>query len=438
MKKFKFIIYSSVLFLILIVFCVSCNRNKDSYSITTTIPSTESNDKINITIKLYLETSVSMKGYVNPNVTGVYKLVDVLPRLITDLGNKEHGYDSLELYTITDEPRRFRGTNKEFSDHLRTGSIMAGKSSRLHNMFRQIIDSTNDTNNISIFISDCILDLGRSSNSIAEKSILTTEIYSFLSRRNNIRSIVYQFNSDFKGEHYYNVRNQTPSPYQGRILHKRPFYVWVLGNSENLKEFLEKKIINNYDNIYTFGLSNIPLQYKICNLKIAKHINAYFPKNNVDTFRINKIPAVLTFGISLNNFPSYVTTDYTKENIKIDKEYLKITVDVKHRDSLDSYKKNNINRETELNSIKSLFYKYGLDHIVILSFSTIPKESFKLYILKKEQKWIKQCSLDDDVGLTDSLLEGKTFSFQNLIRAFSDTFKNDTLFSIKINYNKKQ
>jgi hypothetical protein len=441
MKKFKFNFCVIVFFTIIIAIngC-NCNREKETFSILKTIPNNKNNDSKKI-VKLYLETSVSMRGYVNPNTKGDYKIVKDLPKLIADLENKEKGYDSLELYTITDKPERFIGNYDGFSSLLRTGEIMTGGSSRLHNMIKQIIDSSNEINNISIFISDCILDLGTKINTKinTERSILTSEIYKYLSKRSNIAAIVYQFYSDFNGDYYCNAINQKPRPFRGKILHKRPFYIWILSSPENLKKFIEKKLIMNYENMFTYGLSNIPFEYKFCNLKISKHINAYFIVND-SLFRFNKSPGLVTFGISTRNFPSYITTRYLEENLEIDKKFLNITIEVKNKDSLDIYKKNKVNSENEIKSIKSLFYKNNLDHIVILKFNCIPKEEFKLILRKdilKSAEWVNESSISDDTELNIYELEGKTFSFAEFSKAFSDTFKSDTLFSLKFNYIKK-
>ncbi|MGB0949918.1 MAG: hypothetical protein ACPGU0_07430, partial [Marinirhabdus sp.] len=60
--------------------------NKNSYEL-----SVEQQTKVDTLhvqqINLYLETSASMRGYVNANVAGSYPLKDVVPFMVTDLNN---------------------------------------------------------------------------------------------------------------------------------------------------------------------------------------------------------------------------------------------------------------------------------------------------------------------------------------------------------------
>lgn len=90
-------------------------------------------------VKIYLETSVSMKGYVNPNEIGPYTLIEILPFLITDIDAK---FNPSVLYTISDVPTEYRNSKQTFNENLRTGNIFTGNSSKLQGIFNTIIDST--------------------------------------------------------------------------------------------------------------------------------------------------------------------------------------------------------------------------------------------------------------------------------------------------------
>lgn len=419
---------------------VGCNKS-DFFTIPKNTPDSGSTSKKQIIVKLYLETSSSMRGYVNPNTPGDYKLVSYLPRLITDIENKKNGYDSLELFTITNESKKFIGSNDNFTNLLRTGDLMTGGSSVLHSMIKQIIDSTNENNNISMFVSDCILDLGTKKHEKvnSERSLLTNEIYRILSHRKNISAIVYQYYSDFNGDYYFNSINQKPCPFAGETLHDRPFYIWVFGNPDNLISFMEKDLMNNYSNMFTFGLSNIPVIYKSCDLKISRFTNVRFSESDT-LLKFTKAPGVINLGISTRKLPSYVNLSYLRENLVIDKNYLKIDIEVKSEDSLEFFRKDNVNSEKDINKIKSLFQENNFDYLITLKFTDLPKEDFVLILNKdvtKSKEWVKKSSINDDVGIDIAKLEGKTFSLTEFIEAFSDTYKADTLFSIKFKYHKK-
>lgn len=433
-------LFISIIIGMLTIIASSCNKN-EYFNINNSIINDNLSSKGPITMKIFLETSTSMKGYVNPNTPGDYKLVSYLPRLITDLENKKNGYDSLELFTITNESKRFIGSNNEFMNLLRTGYLMTGGSSILHEMIKQIIDSTNEQNNISMFISDCILDLGtkRHEKVNSERSLLTNEIYRILSQRNNLSAIVYQFYSDFNGNFYFNSINQKPNPFNGTIMHNRPFYIWVFGKSDLLLSLIKKNIINNYSNMYTFGLSNIPLNFRFLDIKIPKYINARFSEAD-SSLRFSKKPGLLSFGLSSSLLPSYVDLNYIKDNINVDKKFIDLNIEIVPKDSLNIFNKDNINTETEINKIKSIFHNENLQYLILLKFSELPKEDFSIFINKNNAtstQWISNSSINDDVGVDLADLEDKTFSFSEFVKAFSDTYKSDTLFSIKFKYHKK-
>ncbi len=117
--KYNYIILSVFLFL-----SITACSDPQMYSFTKT--QTKEIDTFQIErVNFYLETSVSMKGYVNTDVIGNYTLKDVIPFLITDL-DKDYGINST-LHTISDESRIYKQSKYKFFEQLRKGSLLNGK-----------------------------------------------------------------------------------------------------------------------------------------------------------------------------------------------------------------------------------------------------------------------------------------------------------------------
>ncbi|MBL4586356.1 MAG: hypothetical protein JKX84_04755, partial [Flavobacteriales bacterium] len=270
-------------------------------------------------IKLYLETSVSMRGYVNSNKSGDYKLKDALPYFITDM---EANFLPIELYTITDTPKRYDKSVSEFYDDLRTGDIFAGKSSMLHNIFEMLIKDV-DSASVNILISDCILDLG-TENNMTERTQMTLGIYKQLNQ--NISVACFKFLSDFNGDWYYDRENTGGSkskdklkPYVGRILHNRPFYIWILGNGDLIKKIHAEGILKGYESVHFYNLD-----YQETPVKLLSHPR----KGNmsIDTdkkeFTVKKVspdrPVEITVGLNLSALPeAYQEIGYLSQNVSI-------------------------------------------------------------------------------------------------------------------------
>lgn len=149
-------------------------------------------------VNIYLEASYSMKGFVeqiNPNDD--YTLITKVPYLITDCRTKLKAPQELYRF-VTDTPEHYTESDKEFKSQLWNGTTFTGKSSKLQNILRSVIDSTN-SNELTIFISDCILDLG-GGLTLKKRSRVTTEINDLLSDKEDFSAALFQYYSDFKGD----------------------------------------------------------------------------------------------------------------------------------------------------------------------------------------------------------------------------------------------
>lgn len=384
-------------------------------------------------IKVYLETSASMKGYINrPKIEDSgYIIKEIISYLITNITSN---YSEPELFTISISPVEHTNGKATFISSLNNGTIFTGGSTHIHTIFDYILRN-NSEGGISILISDCILDIG---NNNANKGIVKNYIYSLLNREKT-SALLFQYYSEFNGNWYYN-RNSSEQPFLGHgiTMHKRPLYLWIFGNPRNLSDLLKRHILKNYNHSFIYGinLSESPYLKLIQNTGKGK---LYISENNDFTLidYTQGDTANFVLGIDLSNFPDYMQdSSYLCRNLRLDNTYLKKKM------QFTIYKKNNfvknkIEQFDKPDMIVGALSKFThVIDITISNLSSVADTSFNISLVVNEPTWIKQATISDDMGKTAKELEGKTYSFNTITSAFKDKFLRDNKCIFKINFKK--
>ncbi len=362
-------------------------------------------------IDFFLETSVSMKGYVNTRKPGNYPLKDVVSFLLTDLD--KHYNNSTTIYTVSDSPRRYLHSKEHFNEQLRKGNLLNGKSSKLQHIFGPIIDSLK-SNAISILVSDCILDLG-DDDTITDGSSVTTKIYDHLTNKPDAGVAVFKYLSDFNGTYYYDRKNtgsrdRRARPYYNTILKNRPFYVWVLGDKKQIKELLCKKLFENYDKAYAYNISMEDIPFAIFKEPRKGKVAIDPAKNTVVMKDVERErPVQFTIGMDLKKYPFFYENLFMNvENYKISPSYLNETIVLKTV-AKNELKGNQGNGFTHFLQPKL----FGMD---------IATTEIIFSIKYPRSTWFKETSLVDDYQVTPETLEHKTFAFNFITDAFDKAY----------------
>ena len=235
----------SVITIILLVFC-SCERSdrrvtkvEQTVAIDTTAsletPEPAIVEQKALKIKLYIENSGSMFGYVN----GRTQLKDMLQNLLVDL-KYEYNEENIEIYFVNTKiyNNPIKSDVKDFADKLSPYSIKIGQtgSSDLNDIFRQITSEIED-NSISILISDFIYSIkkGNTVNLLGEQQALTKDVFLTADKKGQkLTTNVYQYSSDYEGKYY--DFNDDGKPFKGQ----RPYYLAVIGEQGNIKQFTDQ------------------------------------------------------------------------------------------------------------------------------------------------------------------------------------------------------
>ncbi|MEM6717727.1 MAG: hypothetical protein AAF611_00285 [Bacteroidota bacterium] len=365
-------------------------------------------------IDFFIETSVSMKGYVNANEVGNYNLKDVVPLTITEL-NRAYN-DSVQIYTVDDRPRKYPKGDDEFSRDLRSGNILGGKSSQLQNIFSAIIDSI-QPNSVSFLVTDCIVDLGKDLDIYTESSTVTNKIYKHLTRKDNISAAVFQYESDFNGDHYYDMKNTggqnvKKHPYYQQVLRKRPFYVWVFGTKQNLREILSKNVIEAYKNAYFFNISMHDIGFKLLKNPKKGKVAVNQDRNSIMIKEATqKRPAVFILGFNLNNVPKYFHKQFMEmSNYQLSPKHSNDISEIKVLTDFSEEKK------VDNNTISA----NQLTHFIQVKFNHIDPEmnQINIRLFQESSDWFDTVHIDSDFEMEAEALEGKTFAFKCITDAF--------------------
>ncbi|MFD2586132.1 hypothetical protein ACFSQJ_04280 [Croceitalea marina] len=412
-EKIKSIIHKTNVRLgivVLSLFLIGCTE-KHLFDFVPYAPPSDVKPKLE-KIDFFLETSVSMKGYVNVNKPGDYPLKDVVSYLITDLDNK---YDDITtIYTVSDSPRKYVQTKEHFNDQLRKGNLLNGRSSKLQNIFGPIIDSL-QSNAISILVSDCILDLG-DDDAMTEGSSVTTKIYGHLINKPDAAVAVFKYLSDFNGTYYYDrkntgSKNQRKRPYYDTILKNRPFYAWVLGNKKLVEELLSQKFLEDYDKVYAYNISMEDMPFAILKEPRKGKVAINPVKNTVLMKDVEqKRPVQFTIGVNLEKLPTF---------------YENLFMNVENYEILPSHLTNTTALETKTKNELKGNVGNGFTHFLQPTQFDMDVATTEITFSLKNppSTWFKETHLTDDYQVPAETLEHKTFAFHFITDAFDKAYR---------------
>jgi hypothetical protein len=201
-------------------------------------------------IKVYMESSGSMDGYLCEGS----EFKDAIYSYVSTLASYS---DSLQLNYINSQILPYKGSLQSFVRDLNVSSFrhIGGNraNSDLGDMFTQILKYQNN-NSVSIFISDCILDVpqGDTKDYLVNREIdIRNAFVKKLEQNKNLGVEIFRLESKFDGFHFsHNGRTRLTNV-------KRPYYMWIIGD-KSLLSYLNSKvpfseIKHGYKNYYAYS-----------------------------------------------------------------------------------------------------------------------------------------------------------------------------------------
>lgn len=261
-NKAKIII---LLVVLLIVVIVICTGNSSIFVQWKPVAIQKNNNSVKL--KVYIENSGSMDGYMRQKS----EFKDAVKSYVNALDLK---VDTTELYYINTQISSFKADIAKLEEALNPASFAKCAGSRsnsdIADMLNNIVMRTED-NSVSMFISDCILDVpqGDAVNFFGVKQTNVTRTFSeALEKHPKLGVEIIRLSSTYQGMYYY-AKGCEP------IDSKRPYYIWMIGNKELLGK-LNKKVAlttiqHGYDNYVAFSsTTNVPFDIAT-SLKLKEH-----------------------------------------------------------------------------------------------------------------------------------------------------------------------
>jgi hypothetical protein len=380
-------------------------------------------------VQFFVETSASMRGYMNGGTNFQDVLNDMIGRI-----EGEFNIIPLETKTIAEEIRTYNVN--DFANHLTQGSFHWGIHSPLHVIFQILVDSTKP-GDITIFITDGIMS-GTNQEvqdnpqfNVEQRTLLKNFIRRvFNPKQNELGVAIYTFTSEFNTNQntvYYDYQNQ-------KIPHnftQRPFYVFVLGQKELLPKFQEEVLTRtaefDFQEALYVGLNKPVTNFEVF-LSHIKRPNAAIPNHEKCIYAREDItpdnPMKFGIGINLNGFPKYVQdVDFLNRTFNIqDKPNIKVSSLLIREFTPELLNQLN-HREQPKNIANTHFINFEIERLY-------NDDVLKFSIVDPGNNWYQNWSTDDDRGILQD--NNQTFNLKYLVDGVLEAFGEQKIIDIEI------
>lgn len=367
------------------------------------------------TIKVFIENSGSMDGYVNGTTEFEAALSDLLVQI-------QYQYDKENLNINFINTKIYPSQVSEVKDFVE--ALEPGKSpykvgdrstSKLNEILKLILDSTSEKD-ISIFVSDCIYSLDKNKNTQGalefEKS-LTKGAFLEKSKQFNFATIVLKMKSKFDGSYW---KKDNSSEFLPNL--DRPYYIWILGANNPINE-LSRKIklqsLKGFENSYSLSNRTNEKQPYYTVLKETNKIGSFkqADRHQSDVKSIEDIKydnGQLQFAIAVD-----------LSGVAVDSAYLKSAknYEVSEGFVVKSIEKINRNKLSQRDML--IVERTSATHIITVS--TTDKytiQNLKIELSNKIPIWVDESSSLDDSNIKRQL--NKTFGFAYLVQGVSEAY----------------
>lgn len=275
MRKFPF--KWQLVAIILLGATVSLNISCGSRNVTVTWDSVQQPVTTNnFKLKVFVENSGSMDGY----MCNGSELKDAIYGYASTLSSYA---DTTELNYINSKIIPYRNEIKTFIRDLTPQKFRTSGGNRSNSdiaaMFEDILNQTDD-NTISIFVSDCILDVpnGEAIDFFENRSIEIRNAFTkHLNKHVDLGVEIFQLESTFEGRYYYSSGSEPLKDV------KRPYYMWIIGN-KNILAYVNKQvpfieIKHGVKNYFAFSTNSI-VPFEITNTRSVAKDNQCIPTKN--------------------------------------------------------------------------------------------------------------------------------------------------------------
>lgn len=365
----------------------------------------------NCTVNVYVENSASMDGYVK----GVTEFEQAVYSYISDI-KLEDFCEALNLNYINSEILKQPDDVRDFIEKLEPSSFKMKGGNRgttdISNLFKSIMEEQGE-NDIAVLISDFVFSPGKRDASqylINQQIGIKSQFATKLKEYPDYAVVLYRLTSKFDGKYY----NKFDAPTQ--IKGERPFYIWLLGNREQLKRLTtsvcEKNVKGNgVSDAYSISSMSKQVAYGI------------LPMPRIGQFKLdhsNPKTNILSPKVDNKNLD-------TKFLVSIGVDYSSFLLDDSYLTDPQNYEVNNKAYRVEIvkNSSSTSTYTHIIKLMLDSSQPVISHGSIKISLLKNTALWANDLTDEEGVDINAEGAMEKTFGLKYLIGGVYDAYKAD-------------
>ncbi|WP_440134075.1 hypothetical protein [Chitinophaga sancti] len=362
-------------------------------------------------VNVFLENSASMDGYVKGvtnfetaiyNLLGDIRISGICDSLNLSYINKSIPYQkknalSPEIQDFIEklEPATFqlRGGDRSVSD--------------LKSILNTVLHTVNDRN-AAILISDFVFSPGNKANandylnnqSVGIKIDFAEKLHAF-----DLAAVIVHLESNFDGVYY----DKTDKPIQ--LSTKRPYYIWIIGSTAQVRAILEKKIVDNIKGGYAHklvlqGIKDVQTPaFKIMYKPQIGHFDAKELPQGIITNATASAERVFGFDVAVDFSKGLQDASYYLDPanyVLSDKHY---------------------HLKAELIQDKNNPALKGFTHLLHISTDELSDEVLELSVIGQSPSWVAQLSSEDDANIAaDNAEKQRTFGFKYLVDGVCDAF----------------
>lgn len=357
------------------------------------------------TIKVYLENSGSMDGYMcdgSQLKDAVYDYISEIDRLS----------DTTSLYFINSKIIPYSGKLQSYIKDMTPANFHSagGNTSNtdIGDLFDMVLSTVNDTT-VSIFISDCILDLpAKNAVDFLNNCEITIKqhIIETQKRVPNLGVEIFQLTSKFSGKYF------SPNGMVKQLNDvQRPYYIWIFGAKKYIAKFNQDAPYSQLDKYNLKGVVSFsnqsPSEYEVGNRNFTSNL------------------IVPSHGDYLAAFKVDLSSTLQPEDVIMDKSNYSF-----------------VNKSLEIEDIYSIDKKTdnsNFTHIINIKIpkgTNIAQDRLTLDTPSNLPSWVSRSN--DETGDNINANLDKTTGIQYLIQGVADAYKNEKILTtFKFNVKRK-
>jgi hypothetical protein len=314
------------------------------------------------------------------------------------------------------ETKATRDDIQDFYNRLNPADFRSAGGDRgstdIEKMLRQFLDGTN-AQNLNVFVSDCVFSPGHSDAKKyldGQYAAIYNDFSDARSRKPDLSLIVLQCISKFEGTYYDYLDSPHPN-----IHCERPYYIWFIGTSAQIKDIVDNRIFdqlkNGYKNKLVITNTTTPAhpEFKIMYRPVYGEYDSKRLQDGIITnaraSKEDRLNRQFGFRVAVNF-----------ANSLYDPGYFSDSSNYRISDSHYSLQAAPVIDQSDAETA-------GYTNILTLKTATLDEETIRIDVIGKMPGWVSNTTSINDTGIEQSDSEQKkTFGFNWLAEGVCDAF----------------